>query len=140
MKAKKLIIILSVVVILLVVCAFSLLFFFHTTVTVDSDFGVDSVTVTEEISGDTVTKNSTKFSHSSQYGRYKYEFVSGNQNYEVDVFKTDAYKHSDVKIIIRSIDSGVGMHLISVEVDGVRKASGEHKLGEADCISLSVGP
>ena len=106
----------------------------------NSDYDIDVVYIKEENSGRTVSRHSTKFSHTAMYGKYKYTFVANNQKFIIDVFKTNDYEHYTADIEIKSIDSGINMFEISVGRNGVIEASEEHRFGESDCIYISVGP
>ena len=140
MISKKFIKFWIVVLILLAAAGLSLLYFFHMSVRIDSDYDVSTVTISDEMGNIVGNKNSTHFSHMAMYGKYKYEFVANNQQFMIDVFKTNNYEHYTVDIEIKSIDSGINMYEISVIINGSIEASEEHCFGDTDCVSISVGP
>jgi uncharacterized protein YxeA len=140
MISKKFIKFWIIVLIILACAGLSLLYFFHMSVRIDSDYDIDVVYIKEENSGKTVSRHSTKFSHTAMYGKYKYTFVANNQKFIIDVFKTNDYEHYTADIEIKSIDSGINMFEISVGRNGVIEASEEHRFGESECIYISVGP
>lgn len=140
MISKKFIKFWIIILIIAAVFGLSLLYFFHMTVRIDSDFRINHVSVTEETSGKVLSKNSTDFSHVAMYGRYEYEFTADNQNFKISVFKTNNYEHYTVDIKIKAIDSGIGMFVISVGINGMTEVSEEHKIGESNCIEISVEP
>ena len=140
MISKKFIKFWIIVLILLACAGLSLLYFFRMSVRIDSDYDIDVIYIKEENSGKTVSRHSTKFSHTAMYGKYKYIFVANNQKFIIDVFKTNDYEHYTADIEIKSIDSGINMFEISVGRNGVIEASEEHRFGESECIYISVGP
>ena len=108
---KKYVIALTVLVFLAVICGLSFFYFFHRSVRFDSDYDIDSVTITEETSGKIISKHADVFSHKAGYGKYRYEFVANNQKFMIDIFKKNNFEHDTVDIAIKSIDLGINTYV-----------------------------
>lgn len=105
MSKKKTIIVLSIIILVLIVAAFGTFFyFFHTSVKINSEFGVDGISIVDE-SGKVIHKDSSHFSHFSSYGKYEYNFVVKGHIILVDYVKTNNYERDKIEIDIKSDDS-----------------------------------
>ena len=141
MSKKKTIIIITVILLTLIVaglCIFS--YFFHTSVKIQSEFDVTSISIVDE-SGKVVHKDSPRFSHFSSYGKYEYRFTVKGHKVLVDYVKTNNFEHNSIGIDVKSDDShSDSIIVIDVKRNGVLEKSEEFNLNEQDVIFIYLGP
>ena len=138
MSKKKIIIVLSIIVLVLIVAAFGLFFyFFRTSVKINSEFGVDGISIVEE-SGKEIHKDS---SHFSIYGKYEYRFIVKGHKVLVDYVKTNNYEHNKIEIDIKSDTSqSDSIIVIDVKRNGTLEKSEAFNLNDEDVIIINLGP
>ena len=141
MSKKKIIIVLSIIVLVLIVAAFGLFFyFFRTSVKINSEFGVDGISIVEE-SGKEIHKDSSHFSHFSNYGKYEYRFIVKGHKVLVDYVKTNNYEHNKIEIDIKSDTSqSDSIIVIDVKRNGTLEKSEAFNLNDEDVIIINLGP
>ena len=141
MSKKKIIIVLSIIILVLIVAAFGTFFyFFRTSVKINSEFGVDGISIVDE-SGKVIHKDSSHFSHFSIYGKYEYRFIVKGHKVLVDYVKTNNYEHNNIEIDIKGDDSqSNSIIVIDVKRNGILEKTEEFNLNDQDMILISLGP